>query len=55
MSPNTKPPVWPDPNTEIGAQFFGCARQIVARYKTKGFGAAFAFGMLAQAEAEFEL
>ena len=45
-------PAWPDPATSEGAAFFAAARKVFALYRTAGFDNPFAFGMLAQAEAE---
>jgi hypothetical protein len=48
-------PAWPDPASPEGAAFFGAAHAILAAWKAHGVANPFAFGMLAQAEAESSL
>ncbi len=45
-------PAWPNPSTLEGKTFFANAKAILAAWKAKGVGNPFAFGMLANAEAE---
>ena len=45
-------PQWPDPHTSEGAAFFASARKFHALYRGAGFDNPFAFGMIAEAEAE---
>ena len=53
MSPTI--PAWPDPATGEGKTFFANASAILAAWKAHGVSNPFAFGMLAQAEAESSL
>ncbi len=48
-------PAWPSHDTPEGAAFFANAKAVVAAWKSKRVSNAFAFGMLAQAEAESTL
>ncbi len=48
-------PAWPDPATPEGKHFFANAREIFTAWKAKKISNAFAFGMLASAEAESSL
>ncbi len=48
-------PQWPTPNSAEGARFFAAALAIVKAWKAHGVSNPFAFGMLAQAEAETSL
>ena len=48
-------PQWPDPATDAGAIFFANAAATLAAWKAHGVSNPFAYGMLAQAEAELSL
>src|SRR5271166_4038779 len=53
--PMTPIPAWPDSATPEGKTFFANAKAILAAWRAKGVGNPFAFGMLAQGEAESSL
>lgn len=48
-------PAWPNSATPEGKTFFANAKAILAAWRAKGVGNPFAFGMLAQGEAESSL